>query len=59
VSVIVRSAAVAAHASSGGTRLHPDHRHHGSSSAPTRDGVRDLLRVDRRWSPLEFKFKFK
>ena len=53
-----------------GTRLHTDHRHHGGSSAPTHDGVRGLLRVDRRYSapthdgvrgllrgPLEFKFK--
>jgi hypothetical protein len=34
-----------AHATSGGTRLHTDQRHHSSSSAPTRDGVRGLLHV--------------
>ena len=45
--VIVRSAALAVHASSGGARLHTDQRRHGGFSALTRDGVHGLLCVER------------
>jgi hypothetical protein len=34
---------------SGGTQSHTDQQHHGSSSAPTREGVRVLLRGERLW----------
>ena len=45
--LLSRLAVLVAHATSGGTRLHTGQRHHCGSSAPTRDGVRGLLHVER------------
>ena len=46
--LLVRPAALAAHASSGVTRLHTDQQDHGGSNAPTRKGVRGLLGAEHR-----------
>ena len=46
--LLVRPAALAAHASSGGTRLHADQQDHGGSNAPTREGVHGLFGAERR-----------
>jgi hypothetical protein len=51
---MVRPAALAAHASSGGTLLHTDRQQHGGSNAPTRKGVRGLEL--RRLETYYFKF---
>ena len=39
---MVRPAALAAHASNGGTLFHTDRQHHGGPNAPTHKGVRGL-----------------